>query len=308
MNILLCFVFLFEMIRIKGVALNVSLSDERPSLLMNFYNEQNVKIMKCNTFLPATLTFAVSNQIQSRIKENVTLSFTENYSTYRYQSDILINSVHINNFSLYFSYIGAIFSSEFGAAFGYHIINEETSIVHLFYKQGYVDHIMFAFHNIREEFDSHLYIGEIPNNEHKKLPYKTTMKINETLPTWGFTLNKVIFDNETFELNESAIIANGIDGVFLYNKLYKMLEKKILTYSECKINGNAFYKGEENDINQFNYTLFDYEAKTVSFYSDSIYIKDNSDNCTITIAIAIVISVICLVNFVYLFLYKYLYK
>ena len=37
-------------------------------------------------------------------------------------------------------------------------------------------------------------------------------------------------------------------------------------------------------------------------------IKDNSDNCTITIAIAIVISVICLVNFVYLFLYKYLYK
>ena len=167
---------------------------------------------------------------------------------------------------------------------------------------------MFAFHNIREEFDSHLYIGEIPNNEHKKLPYKTTMKINETLPTWGLTLNKVIFDNETFELNKSAIIANGIDGVFLYNKLYKMLEKKILTYSECKINGNAFYKGEENDINQFNYTLFDYEAKTVSFYSDSIYIKDNSDNCTITIAIAIVISVICLVNFVYLFLYKYLYK
>lgn len=149
-----------------------------------------------------------------------------------------------------------------------------------------------------------------------------------------------------------------------------MLEKKQLTYSECEINGNAFYKGEENDIlcpmngevlhkeitfifeeveiriemiklfkiygnhtmksyfrsddysehyynftgvflgnffiNQFNYKIFDYEDKTVSFYSDSVHIKDNKDNFNITIAIAIVISVICLLNFVYLFFYKYL--
>ena len=370
MNILICFVILCERIKAKGVAFNVSLYDEKPSLFLNFYNEQNVKIMKCNTYLPATLTFSVSNQIQSNIKENVTLSFTENYSTYRYISNVLIDGVHINNFSCYFSYIGAIFSSEFGLAFGYHIINKETSIIHLLYNQGYANHIMFAFHNIREDFGSHLYIGEIPNNEHKKLPYKAIIKINEELPTWGFTLNKVKFDNETFELNASAIIANGIDGVFIYNKLYKMLEKKILTYNECEINGNAFYKGEENDIlcpmngevlhkeisfifeeveikiemiklfkiygnhtmksyfrsddysehyynftgvflgnffiNQFNYTIFDYEAKTVSFYSDSIHIKDNNDNFNITIVIAIVISVICLLNFVYLFFYKYL--
>ena len=144
------------------------------------------------------------------------------------------------------------------------------------------------------------------------------MKINQrTIPktfsvNYGKSnpLNKIKFRNRILSKGSVMFLDNSTQRE---EKIKKKIEKENAA-NEIKI----YYSNNNTQlnhlnyrnffINQFNYTLFDYEAKTVSFYSDSIYIKDNSDNCTITIAIAIVISVICLVNFVYLFLYKYLYK
>ena len=54
---------------------------------------------------------------------------------------------------------------------GYHIIDESYSIVYNLYKTKVIDEYRFAFDQVKEK----LYLEGI-------------LKINETLPTWGFTL------------------------------------------------------------------------------------------------------------------------
>ena len=79
-----------------------------------------------------------------------------------------------------------IFWRDQGLALGYHIKDKSFSIVHQLYQKNIIDHLQFAFKNLREKSDQ-FYIGGVPNNVYLSFPYKAIIKIDETLPTWGFT-------------------------------------------------------------------------------------------------------------------------
>ena len=61
-------------------------------------------------------------------------------------------------------------------------------------------------------------------------------------------------------------------------------------------------------INQFNYTIFDYEDKSVSFYSDCIDIQSKKKYIILIIEITIMNSIICVINSFILLRNKLLYN
>ena len=101
--------------------------------------------------------------------------------------------------------------------FGYHIIDESYSIVYNLYKTKVID----AFDQVKEK----LYLGGIPNNTHLTFPYKGILKINETLPTWGFHLNSIIFNNSEYIINQPYIIHSVLTNTFISHDILAVIKQ-----------------------------------------------------------------------------------
>ena len=105
--------------------------------------------------------------------------------------------------------------------FGYHIIDESYSIVYNLYKTKVIDEYRFAFDQVKEK----LYLGGIPNNTHLTFPYKGILKINETLPTWGFHLNSIIFNNSEYIINQPCIIHSVLTNTFISDDILAVIKQ-----------------------------------------------------------------------------------
>ena len=95
-------------------------------------------------------------------------------------------------------------------------------------------------HNLRKRLNGNLYIGGVPNNEHIKMIYKGKLKVNETLPTWGFMLRDVIFKNEVYSLNIPTIISSNLLNMFISDEFYEFMVNKILIDGEYGEVRNSF--------------------------------------------------------------------
>ena len=162
-----------------------------------------------------------SLMIEKNNKGEGTITLDDTYKVYKYQMALKFDdNAILNNLSVY------ILSSpswirERDLSLGYHIIDESYSIVYNLYKTKVIDEYRFAFDQVKEK----LYLGGIPNNTHLTFPYKGILKINETLPTWGFHLNSIIFNNSEYIINQPCIIHSVLTNTFISDDILAVIKK-----------------------------------------------------------------------------------
>ena len=168
--------------------------------------------------------------IKENILRNQTLHLISDFPSVLYHTDLIISSyITFYNLSIYCinQDVYSIYEVDQGLALGYHIKDESFSIVHQLYHKNIIEHLKFAFKNLKGKSDR-FYIGGVPNNEHLNLPYKATIKVDETLPTWGFTIDKLIFNGTEYDIGIPAIISSASDSLWISDDLYKLFKDVIL--------------------------------------------------------------------------------
>ena len=130
-----------------------------------------------------------------------------------------------------------LFSWEYGFSFGLHYLNESFSIVHILYHSKQIEHLQFAFYNPIQSLNGTFYIGGIPNNTHLVLPYKGIIKVNESLPTWGFNLNTITYNNSKYSFNIPCIINSAANDFSISDEFYSLMKNVI--FKEWLENGTC---------------------------------------------------------------------
>ena len=152
-----------------------------------------------------------------------------------------------------------------------------------------------------------LYIGGIPENSYLSLPNKAIIKINEALPTWGFILDSIIFNDTLYDMKIAVIINTALHEIINNKELESLYDScnsnKIIFASECvntysfiiqntkmTFNTDLLYNFEHAQkienftgmiigpsfLSQFNYTVFDYDNKQIEFYADNSMVNITS--------------------------------
>ena len=222
----------------------------RPTILIQFMNENTQSNILLNTYLPISVTHLVYGKYRKdNILTNQTLYLGFHYQSVLYKTDILINDkITINNLLTYnVNKENVVLYKDQGLALGYHIKDESFSIVHQLYQKNIINHLQFAFKNLYRD-SGKLFFGGIPNNVHLSLPYKVTIKVDETLPTWGFTIKKIIFNGVEYDIDIPAIISSAADSFFISDDLYNLFDKTILRQSIKKGLCNLRQKDHERYI------------------------------------------------------------
>lgn len=224
---------LFNILKAKIVTfpINVIIWDNH-SISIYFPNDYCSPFQFFNTFLSYTVLEIDDIYLDSNhIINKETLYLEHTFKASLYNMDISIENVILFNFLFYTNkYSDNGFKQDYGLSLGYHYKNESFSIVHNLYNSKHIEHLQFAIHNIKECFKdnhSHLYIGGVPYNAHLSLPYKGTIKINEALPTWGFNLKAIIYNNTKYKIALPCIISNRIDEFFISDDLYDIMINNI---------------------------------------------------------------------------------
>ena len=222
--------------RIKGEIISLRLpeySGTIPRVIGTFLNENLDYGLSINTYLPFFISqFDMTKIIKENIIRNQTLHFESDYQSVLYHTDVRINnSITFLNLSIYFINQDVnIYGIDHGLALGYHIKDESFSILHQLYQKNIINHLQFSFKNFNEQLE-HFFIGGVPNNEHFSLPYKATIKVDETLPTWGFTIDKLIFNGTEYDIGIPAIISSASENFWISDDLYLLFKDIILKNS-----------------------------------------------------------------------------
>ena len=219
--------------------------------------------------------------IRSKRGDISTIYLDDEYRVIDYHTDIQFDNAYVSDLSIYIA-DELVANRIFGLALGYHFKNESCSIVHNLYNNKYIEHKEFAFHNIKEYLKGYLYIGGVPNNDHKVFKYKTAIKVDEDLPTWGFTLNDVVINNTVYHINKGAILHSAMTRMFTSDDLYEVLTTTILRefierevcrtkergyqkYLECGKEIEEVYKEEIDFV--FGKTVIKFKMKELFDYS-----------------------------------------
>ena len=319
-----------------------------------------------NTYISHSLLKSQEFHIieQSNIIDKRTIQLQNEYPSYQYQTDIIINNTLIQNFSVFLFDTDKYYIDELGIALSYQFEDESFSLIHTLYNRHLIDHKKFAFDN-----NGTFYIGGITNNLHKQYEHKGKCDIHSNDDKWTCSFKSIRLDNKEYPLNVDAIFHSEYKGMFYSTELFDIMVNDIfkeqLKNNICDIKHNMFdfrwlicderirssidyitvifddmeirlginelflkdkYRNEymsqffsyplekrENSIfigfafnSIFNYTIYDYEEKSISFYSDYIDIHSKRVyQSTNTIkGICIVMLFLCLSNVLYLYLNK----
>ena len=255
----------------------------RPTIMFSFPNEKIKRHYSLNTFLSFSaigLDYINDSNVKQR---NITLHLEKDLpNAILYQTDISIEDlITVHNFPFFMSN-SIEWAREYGISLGYHFEDNSLSIIHSLYSQGMIKHKKFSFHNPNRNLKGHFYIGDLPNNSHKELPYQGVITVNENLPTWGFNLTTVEHNNITYELNIPCILHTAITDAIISNDLYQLLKNRILkSYIDNKTcvtdsNGISFYQKylrcylQNDDIKDDIYFTFDNSVKMKFSLSDFV--------------------------------------
>ena len=168
-----------------------------------------------------------------------------------YQS--YLNSITINNtvdINSYFTNDPHLWTREKGLSFGLKFKNESFSYVHSLYNSHIISKKVFILHNVKQGLKGKLFIGGVPNDEHLKMKYKAVVKVNEALPTWGFTLKKVIYNNKEYPMNLSSIISSNLLNMFNSDDLFDFMV-------------NNVFNSEQYNIHHFSYISIAFQQQLV---------------------------------------------
>lgn len=201
---------------------------DTPGIPFSFFDENYTTDLLINTFIPYSVLLIPSSQhflINSNIKSNTSLAYDDNYKALLYQTTLTLNSVQIPNYLIYFVE-DSIWTRDEGLSFSYPPV-ENYSIILSLYKNKHIEHMKFAFHNIRDDLNASFYIGGVPDNSHLSLPYQGVIPIDEDLPTWGFYLNKVTYKSKEYKVNFPTVISSGLSEMLISDELYDLLMNNI---------------------------------------------------------------------------------
>ena len=213
------------------LSLPVSYYDSgNPMVQISFSDEGITYVTGVNTFLPySVVNIKNYDLIKGRFKNNKTLYLDKPVYASQYETNIKIKFHPIENFNCYVSHQAKNFHN-LGISLAYHYQDESFSFIHQLYKAKVILHLQFAFHNINEETppdNRHVYIGGVPHNAHLSLPYKGIEKTRGDLPTWGFTLEKIIYQREEYNVDLPCIISNRIKGLIISDDVYGIFVKRV---------------------------------------------------------------------------------
>lgn len=199
-----------------------------------------------NTFLPHTILGCSFHLLNSSIRNS---SFhQDDYECFLYDTSIRFKDVVLSNISVYYANDSA-WSRDMGIGLGYHSDNESFSIVNLLYKRKKIEKNQFAFNT--KEKEGNWLIGGIPNDEHNYCRYKGVIKVNESLPTWGFRLKEIMYKNEKYEMNLDTIVHSGMSNLIISDDVFETMLHKVfkpdLITKKCHIESTEDY-GEKYDM------------------------------------------------------------
>ena len=232
-------IFLFYVIKTQIIKIPLkTYLNELPQPKVYFPNENCSEYLPLNTFTQYSLFFSsfikFNTVIIPNIKENITLSLEEHYSAIHYITNITINNTIVTNLSVYLS-TDSVYDLDGGISLSYHPKDESFSIVHNLYNNHQISKRQFAFENPNIRGNAFFYIGGIEEKKHLLMRYKGKIKINETLPTWGFTMNSITYNDIHYTINESCVIHTGINQLIRSKKIFDIIN---IIIKECDENSN----------------------------------------------------------------------
>ena len=156
-----------------------------------------------------------------------------------------------------------------GIGLGYHIEHNKTySFIYQLNQQYHFDKLRFA---IEDHYPKgRIHFGGIPNNTHLSSPYQTKIKVNESLTTWGFPLNQIIFNNTVYNVNMSAMIMISAPDMFIGDVFLSFMKNTV--FKECykETDKNSIYCTDEvikrNKVISFVFGNKQFDIKLEDFF------------------------------------------
>lgn len=221
-------------------------------------------------------------EISNILKDHVKLQLNSMKICNLYHTDIQIQSILLKDFYFYVSR-QALCRNDVGISLGYHIKDETFSIVHSLYNEKIINKLQFAFENPGTNNKAFFHFGGVPLNKKNALPYKGSIRINETLPTWGFTLDSIKYNDKEYQLNIPCLVHSAMENMFVSEKLFEFLTHNIfndrIKYQQTSTNlikqfkapikGDIEFKFEEMKLKLALDVLFN--------KSESQFVKENED-------------------------------
>lgn len=219
----------------------------RPEISITFPNEDKTTLIGLNTFLPfSVIRLTPSLLIADQIKRNETLELDDTYKSVLYQTDFLFNSqIRAHNVLAYNAESSTMYYKDNGLGLGLHFKDETFSVVHRLYRENAIQRLQFGFHNMNESLGGSFFIGGVPNDGHLQMKFKGVVKVNESLPTWGFSIETIIINKRKINVKIPAIISTRADNFLSSDDLYEMFEKDVfkedIERNICKKRKNEDY-------------------------------------------------------------------
>lgn len=243
---LLVIITLFKIIFIKSnkiLSLYYDIDVGRPNPEFVFPKEDIHYKTYFNTYLPFSLFDTdFYHLIQSQIINTTVIHYKEKYKADLYITDISIGNHIITQFPLYLSRDSISHFGDQGISLGYHFQNEDMSIVHRLYKDKVIDNLRFAFNVGNKQGGIHF--GGLP--EHAKIVNKGSIKIDESLPTWGFNITNIKYKGVDYKMDLPSIIHTGefamIYSSDVLNLMIDTFLKTEIEEEKCSVGKKAQYQ------------------------------------------------------------------
>ena len=335
----------------------------------NYFNR--IYTMVFNTYLP--YSFFYESSFDSSEVNSTDVTLTDQYKAFPYLISFPnTDTIPIDNLLIQIS-LNQLFIWDSGIAFGLHYTNESFSLIHQMYNKKMIDKLQFTFENIDNK--GNLYVGDAPEiNE--TFSYKGVEKVNESLPTWGFTMKRIKYKNESFIMEIPIIVHSVVSNIIQSEEVYELMKNIILkeehekgkcdevvvsnyyslrklkcVLSKERLNERILFEFDNiilnltigalfnrdsyslfisnsepkpfynftggilgyDFLNLFNYTIFDYEHKQISFITDQPYLYSNPNSTFINTnqliaVLLLIVSTLCLISCIALIINKYTYN
>ena len=260
--------FLLYNIRSNVITLPFTRYEMRRPYFIIYYNDsKSTRVpvsMNLNTYLPYSIINSNHFTLDtSRIGSDIQIPLEDNDTYFDYRSDIILsdNTTIVDNYLIYIKKDKIRWISDHGIGLGYHCRNTSFSLIHQLKKNNAINKLQYIFEPHSK--DGFLHFGGIPNKTQlTSMKYKGSIAINETLPTWGFTLTSMFYNNNNFDINTSCIIHSGFYDMIYSNEIFQIMLK---IYKEEIDNQICTIKKNSANGDYLNCNSPDYIKGSISF-------------------------------------------
>lgn len=293
---------MFEIILI--IAVGLIKAEENPIISISFGNNERLSPFMCPFFIEEDCNdryYTIQNTynpysvfINGYVKKDPSkirdmhkdFTFEQKFKGDLYVTDFNVSGHVISNYSSYVLDDINYFSDNVGISLAYHFIDESYSIVHQLFKHKYINKMTFAFEDAGRDVGI-THFGGIPSDKHLSFKYKGYFKIDESLPSWGFNLDAMVYDNVSYTINMPTVIHTGLRGSFFSNELFAFMknyvlkdkfDKKICSVEKGKFGGRTIYcTTKEDETIDFIFGKNKITLNTRYVFSDSNFVDNPYD-------------------------------